>query len=56
MDTILGIVILDAVLLLIGVFMSWKELNKKHTDVVWKLVEYVTMALVGYLLATGRIV
>jgi hypothetical protein len=53
---VLIISILDSVLLIIGVFMSVKKVNKKHTDIVWKLVEYVTMALVGYLLGTGRVI
>ena len=52
-DVIIGIAVLDIILLIVGVIMSAKKLNKKHADIVWKLVEYVTMALVGYLLGTN---
>lgn len=55
-NNVLIISILDGVLLFLGVFMSMKRINKKHTDIIWKLIEYVTMALVGYLLGTGKVI
>jgi flagellar biosynthesis protein FliQ len=49
---LLSVVIIDGILLVVGCFMSIFQkkfkINQKAIDIVWKLVEYVTIAIVGY--------